>query len=171
MCPSRSRTQVSLATGAASGRSSGAQRPRFATVGGRRPQADGQEIDIRPNADSNIGQLPHRAAGLKRARVSQVTVAAASSRAQHFATPKAPHLQSVTCVVGWGARHRGSYGEPRLRNLEIAMSIIDKALNANKTYAEKYDRKLGERPTPKIAVVTCMDPRLSDLPEILGLPG
>ena len=50
------------------------------------------------------------------------------------------------------------------------MSIIDKALKANQTYAKKYDRKLGARPAPKIAVVTCMDPRLSDLPGILGLP-
>ena len=50
------------------------------------------------------------------------------------------------------------------------MSIIDKALKANQTYAKKYDRKLGAHPAPKIVVVTCMDPRLSDLPEILGLP-
>src|SRR5580700_8180108 len=50
------------------------------------------------------------------------------------------------------------------------MSLIDKALKANKTYAKKYDRKLGARPAPKVAVVTCMDPRLSDLPAILGLP-
>src|SRR5271169_438986 len=50
------------------------------------------------------------------------------------------------------------------------MSLIDKALKANHTYAKKYDRKLGGRPAPKVAVVTCMDPRLSDLPGILGLP-
>ena len=50
------------------------------------------------------------------------------------------------------------------------MSIIDKALKANHTYAKKYDRELGKRPAPKIAVVTCMDPRLSDLSGILGLP-
>jgi carbonic anhydrase len=51
------------------------------------------------------------------------------------------------------------------------MSIIDKALKANRTYAQKHhDPKLAERPSPKIAVVTCMDPRLSNLPEILGLP-
>lgn len=50
------------------------------------------------------------------------------------------------------------------------MSIIDKALKANQTYAKNYDRKLGARPAPKIVVVTCMDPRLSDLPEMLGLP-
>jgi carbonic anhydrase len=53
---------------------------------------------------------------------------------------------------------------------EIAMSLIDKAIKANRTYAKKYDRKQGGRPAPKVAVVTCMDPRLSDLPNILGLP-
>jgi carbonic anhydrase len=53
---------------------------------------------------------------------------------------------------------------------DFAMSLIDKALKANKAYAKKYDKKLGGHPTPKIAVVTCMDPRLSDLSGILGLP-
>ena len=50
------------------------------------------------------------------------------------------------------------------------MSIIDEAINANRKYSQKHDPKLAERPAPKIAVVTCMDPRLSNLPEILGLP-
>jgi carbonic anhydrase len=50
------------------------------------------------------------------------------------------------------------------------MSLIDKALEANRKYATKPDPNLAARPTPKIAVVTCMDPRLSDLPAILGLP-
>jgi len=50
------------------------------------------------------------------------------------------------------------------------MSIIDKALKANRAYAKRHDPKLAQRPAPKIAVVMCMDPRLSDLPEILGLP-
>jgi carbonic anhydrase len=50
------------------------------------------------------------------------------------------------------------------------MSLIDKALEANRKYAKKPDPKLANRPTPKLAVVTCMDPRLSDLPAILGLP-
>jgi carbonic anhydrase len=52
----------------------------------------------------------------------------------------------------------------------MTMSIIDKALAANRNYAKNYDPALGKRPAPKIAVVTCMDPRLSDLPGILGLP-
>jgi carbonic anhydrase len=50
------------------------------------------------------------------------------------------------------------------------MSIIDKALAANRNYAKDYYPALGKRPAPKLAVVTCMDPRLSDLPGILGLP-
>jgi carbonic anhydrase len=50
------------------------------------------------------------------------------------------------------------------------MSIIDKAITANRNYAKKYDPTLGKRPAPKLAVVTCMDPRLSDLSGILGLP-
>jgi carbonic anhydrase len=50
------------------------------------------------------------------------------------------------------------------------MSIIEKTLEANRDYARKYDPNLGKPPAPKIAVVTCMDPRLSDLTGILGLP-
>ena len=50
------------------------------------------------------------------------------------------------------------------------MSIIDKAVEANRNYAKSYDSTLGKHPAPKIAVVTCMDPRLSDLPGIFGLP-
>ncbi|HKV26606.1 MAG TPA: carbonic anhydrase [Candidatus Acidoferrum sp.] len=50
------------------------------------------------------------------------------------------------------------------------MSIIDKALEANREFAKKYNPELGKRPGPKLVVVTCMDPRLSDLPGILGLP-
>jgi carbonic anhydrase len=50
------------------------------------------------------------------------------------------------------------------------MSIIDSALKANREYAKRHNRKLAQRPAPKIVVVTCMDPRLSDLPAILGLP-
>jgi carbonic anhydrase len=50
------------------------------------------------------------------------------------------------------------------------MSIIDKALEANRNYAKNYDPTLGKHPAAKIVVVTCMDPRLSDLPGILGLP-
>jgi carbonic anhydrase len=50
------------------------------------------------------------------------------------------------------------------------MSLIDEAVKANRDYAKMPDPKLRERPTPRLAVVTCMDPRLSDLPAILGLP-
>jgi carbonic anhydrase len=52
---------------------------------------------------------------------------------------------------------------------EEIMSIIDQALIANQQYAKTYDRKQGARPRPTLVVVTCMDPRLSDLPGILGV--
>lgn len=50
------------------------------------------------------------------------------------------------------------------------MSIIDKALEANVNYVKTYDATHAGRPTPKLAVVTCMDPRISDLSGILGMP-
>jgi carbonic anhydrase len=49
------------------------------------------------------------------------------------------------------------------------MSLIDQAMKANKQFSSRYDPKLGGHPQPKIAIVTCMDPRLSDLEGILGL--
>ena len=51
----------------------------------------------------------------------------------------------------------------------LTMTIIDNALTANRKYAKSHDPKLAQRPAPKVAVVTCMDPRLSHLSEILGL--
>src|ERR1700744_4910566 len=50
------------------------------------------------------------------------------------------------------------------------MTLIDKAVKANRDYAKSPDPNLNNRPVPKLAVVTCMDPPLSDLPAILGLP-
>jgi carbonic anhydrase len=49
------------------------------------------------------------------------------------------------------------------------VSLIDQALKANEQFAHRYNPKLGGRPEPKVAVITCMDPRLSDLEGILGL--
>jgi carbonic anhydrase len=64
----------------------------------------------------------------------------------------------------------GAFSIDRSSIWRPTVSIIDNALKANRKYAERHDRKLARPPTPKIAVVTCMDPRLSNLPEILGLP-
>ncbi|NUU05116.1 carbonic anhydrase [Leifsonia sp. C5G2] len=50
------------------------------------------------------------------------------------------------------------------------MSIIDGALNANPALADGYDPALGGRPAPKIAIVTCADPRLTGVVRLLGLP-
>jgi carbonic anhydrase len=49
------------------------------------------------------------------------------------------------------------------------MGLIDQALKSNEQYAKAYDPGLGAHPRPAITVVTCMDPRLSDLEGILGL--
>jgi carbonic anhydrase len=49
------------------------------------------------------------------------------------------------------------------------LSLVDKAVQENRNYAKARDPKLDQRPTPRLAIVTCMDPRLSDLPAILGL--
>jgi carbonic anhydrase len=49
------------------------------------------------------------------------------------------------------------------------MSIIDGALNANATIANDYDPDRGKPPAPKIAIVTCADPRLSNILQMLGL--
>ena len=42
------------------------------------------------------------------------------------------------------------------------MSLIDHAAKANEQFAKSTIQKLGGHPQPKIAVVTCEDPRLSE---------
>jgi carbonic anhydrase len=49
------------------------------------------------------------------------------------------------------------------------MSIIDEALSANATIANDYDPGRGGPPAPKIAIVTCADPRLTSIEQMLGL--
>jgi carbonic anhydrase len=49
------------------------------------------------------------------------------------------------------------------------MSIIDQTLSANAAIANGYDPGRGKPPAPRIAIVTCMDPRLTDIGNMLGL--
>jgi hypothetical protein len=49
------------------------------------------------------------------------------------------------------------------------MSVIDEALSANVTIAHGYDPSRGKPQAPKIAIVTCADPRLSSIEQMLGL--
>jgi carbonic anhydrase len=49
------------------------------------------------------------------------------------------------------------------------MGLIDDALTANAALAEGYDPARGGRPAPKMAIVTCADPRLSGILTLLGL--
>jgi carbonic anhydrase len=49
------------------------------------------------------------------------------------------------------------------------MSVIDDTLSANATIANGYDPGRGKPPAPRIAIVTCMDPRLTIIEQMLGL--
>ena len=49
------------------------------------------------------------------------------------------------------------------------MSIIDQTLSANATIANGYDPSRGKPPAPRIAIVTCADPRLTNIGQMLGL--
>jgi carbonic anhydrase len=49
------------------------------------------------------------------------------------------------------------------------MGLIDEAVVANATIANQYDSNLGKPPAPRIAIVTCADPRLSGITRLLGL--
>ncbi|MFP3380268.1 carbonic anhydrase, partial [Bacillus sp. SIMBA_069] len=49
------------------------------------------------------------------------------------------------------------------------MSLIDDALTANAALAAEYEPAIPGRPAPKIAILTCADPRLSSLVRLLGL--
>lgn len=50
------------------------------------------------------------------------------------------------------------------------MSIIDDAVQANARLSEGFDGSHAGPPAPKIAVVTCADPRLSAIVRLMGLP-
>jgi hypothetical protein len=50
-----------------------------------------------------------------------------------------------------------------------ALTIIDEALSANATIANDYEAGRGKPPAPRIAIVTCADPRLTDIVRMLGL--
>ena len=43
------------------------------------------------------------------------------------------------------------------------MSLIESAIAANRKTAEHHDPSLANKPAPKVAILTCMDPRMNDL--------
>ena len=49
------------------------------------------------------------------------------------------------------------------------MSLIEHAIAANRKNAGHHDRSLANKPAPKIAILTCMDPRLNELLEWLDI--
>ncbi|HWD96498.1 MAG TPA: carbonic anhydrase [Acidimicrobiales bacterium] len=50
------------------------------------------------------------------------------------------------------------------------MSIIDEALSAFAINTKDYDSSRGGPPKPLIAIVTCADPRLTNIEQMLGIP-
>ena len=49
------------------------------------------------------------------------------------------------------------------------MSLIDRAIAANRKKAAHHDPSLANKPAPKVAILTCTDPRLNDLLEWLDI--
>jgi carbonic anhydrase len=53
--------------------------------------------------------------------------------------------------------------------VEREMSLIDDAIKANEAFAKTCDSAMGKPPAPKLVIVTCMEPQMSNLDLILGL--
>ena len=49
------------------------------------------------------------------------------------------------------------------------MSLIERAIVASRKTAKQHDPSLANKPAPKVAILTCMDPRLNQLLEWLDI--
>ena len=49
------------------------------------------------------------------------------------------------------------------------MSLIERAIAANRKRAERHDPSLAQKPAPKVAILTCMEPRLNELLQWLDI--
>jgi carbonic anhydrase len=49
------------------------------------------------------------------------------------------------------------------------MSLIEHAIASSLASAKKHDPSLADKPAPKIAIITCMDPRMNELLERLDI--
>jgi carbonic anhydrase len=49
------------------------------------------------------------------------------------------------------------------------MSLIERAVAASRKRAARHDPSLAQKPAPKVAVLTCMDPRLNELLQWLDI--
>ena len=49
------------------------------------------------------------------------------------------------------------------------MSLIDRAITASRKRAQQHDPSLANKPAPKVAIITCMDPRMNQLLEWLDI--
>src|SRR5271163_4074129 len=69
----------------------------------------------------------------------------------------APHKQRQT------TRCRKPHPGLATRFRRIQMSLIERAIAVNRKNAAHHDPSLANKPAPKVAILTCMDPRLNDL--------
>jgi carbonic anhydrase len=51
----------------------------------------------------------------------------------------------------------------------MQMSLIEHAIAASRKTAERHDPSLANKPAPKVAILTCMDPRLNQLLQWLDI--
>src|ERR1700749_5072329 len=51
----------------------------------------------------------------------------------------------------------------------MQMSLIEHAISVNPKTAKRHDPSLANKPAPKIAILTCMDPRMNELLEWLDI--
>jgi carbonic anhydrase len=69
----------------------------------------------------------------------------------------------------WGGPKRERDQRERPARRRKIMSIIDEALSANATIANDYDASRGRSPAPQVAIVTCADPRLTNIGQMMGI--
>jgi len=119
---------------------------------------------IRPENSASLGAPPR--AGSPRNAHYKPLVSTTFDLSKSYYVRSLSHDKAVIRRMSTERRRPYLHG---MLERETVKSLIDQALKANEQFATRYDPKLGGPPQPKIAVVTCMDPRLSDLEGILGL--
>jgi carbonic anhydrase len=61
------------------------------------------------------------------------------------------------------------YNDREAHQWRIEMSLIEHAITSSRASAKNYDASLAEKPAPKVAIITCMDPRMNGLLERLDI--
>jgi carbonic anhydrase len=158
----------------ARGRRAAAGRPRTVKRRDRREAPLGRDHGKKPRAE-HAGQARRARSPSGRGRRLRFG-AGAAARVLTIVGPLAGrpgYGQGLTRVRRPGAERDGETSANRYAQGkgEKVMGLIDEALRANATIARDYDPSRGKPPAPKIAIVTCADPRLTSIEQMLGLAG